>query len=53
MSIVNEHSKKYFDVKKFFENGFWNEMMVNNAIGRWITEEEAKEILGKDEASGD
>ena len=40
-----EHSAKYDTVKRHYDNGLWNEIMVRNAVGRWITEEEAEEIL--------
>lgn len=44
-----EHSKKYDLVKRYYDNGLWNAEMVNNAVGRWITKEEAAEILGGDQ----
>ena len=37
---------KFEKVKHYYENGLWTEQMVLNAIGRWITQEEADEILG-------
>lgn len=43
-----EHSAKYDTVKGYYDRGLWNEQMVNNAVGRWITKEEAAEILGGD-----
>lgn len=42
---MSEHSAKFKLVEKYFDNGLWNEDMVNNAVGRWITEDEAVEIL--------
>lgn len=42
-----EHSAKYEAVKRYYDEGLWNETMVRNAVGRWITEEEAEEILSQ------
>lgn len=40
-------SSKYSKVKFYYEQGLWNEIMVRNAIvKKWITQEEAEEILG-------
>lgn len=41
------HSKRFDKVKKYYDDGLWTEEMVRNAIGRWITEEEAEEIVSK------
>lgn len=39
---------KYEKVKKYYESGLWNEKRVCDAVAKgWITEEEAKEILGE------
>lgn len=43
-----EHSERFELVKKYFENGNWDENRVRKAVGKWITEEEFKEITGKD-----
>lgn len=43
-----EHSKNYEKVKKFYKMGIWSEKMVWNAVGKWITTEEYKEITGED-----
>lgn len=47
-----ERSPKFEIVKGYYERGLWNAQMVNNAVGRWITQEEAAELLGaeKEEA---
>lgn len=37
---------KYDIVKNYFDRRLWNEKMVINVIGRWITKEEAAEIIG-------
>ena len=42
------HSKKFDKVKEFYDNGIWNISRVHNAVGKWITEEEYKEITGQD-----
>ena len=44
------HSQNFEKVKGFYDAGLWNEKMVWNAVGRWITEEEYKEITGTDYA---
>ena len=41
-----EHSAKFDLVKYYYDTGRWNRRMVLNAVGRWITAEEAAEILG-------
>lgn len=38
-------SPKFEKVRHYFETGLWNETMVKNAIDRWITSEEAEQIL--------
>lgn len=40
-------SKNFKLVKDYYLKKLWNEEMVRNAIGRWITEEEADEIINK------
>lgn len=45
---MNEHSKNFEKVKKYYDNGIWNEARVYNAVGKWITAEEYKEITGED-----
>jgi len=40
-----EHSPKFNKVKDYYDRGLWNETMVRNAINKWITAEEAEEIL--------
>lgn len=42
---MNEHSAKFDKVKDYYDNGLWNKQMVLNAVGKWITDEEAEEIL--------
>ena len=39
-------SAKFDKVKDYYDTGRWNEKMVRNAVGRWITAEEADEIIG-------
>lgn len=41
-------SPKFEKVKEYYESGRWNRQMVLNAVGRWITQEEADIILGID-----
>ena len=41
------HSKNYDKVKKYYDDGFWNEARVRSAVVKgWITEEEFEEIVG-------
>ena len=43
------HSEKYEKVKRWYVLGVWDENRVRNAVKmEWITEEEFKEITGKD-----
>ena len=48
-----KHSKNYSKVKKYYEKGYWSKKWVYNAVGRWITAEEYKEIIGEDYESID
>lgn len=43
-----EHSKNYEKVKKYYEYKLWDERRVRLAVGRWITEDEYFEIVGKE-----
>lgn len=38
---------KYNRVMGFYRGGLWSLAMVRNAVGRWITAEEYKEITGQ------
>lgn len=41
-------SDNYKKVKKYYDKGLWSIDWVRKAVGRWITEEEFKEITGMD-----
>jgi len=41
------HSAKYQIVKNFYDRGLWSEARVRVAVGKWITREEAEEILAQ------
>lgn len=42
-----EHSKNFNKVKTYYDEGFWNEAKVRNAVVKgWITEAEFVEITG-------
>lgn len=43
-----EHSKNFEKVKTYYDDGMWNITKVHNAVGKWITAEEYKEITGED-----
>ncbi len=45
---MKEHSKNFEKVKKYYDNEMWSKTRVYNAVGKWITEEEYKEITGED-----
>lgn len=42
---MSEHSVKFDKVKDYYNKGLWTKEMVLNAIDRWITKEEAEEII--------
>lgn len=42
------HSKKFDRVNGYYDKGLLTSYMVRNAVGRWITAEEAEEILSKE-----
>lgn len=44
---MNEHSPKFGTVSDYYKNHLWNDEMVRNAVGRWITADEYAEIIGK------
>lgn len=41
---MNEHSARFEKVKGYYDRCLWNRQMVMNAVGKWITAEEAEEI---------
>lgn len=43
-----EHSKNFNLVKKYYDRNLWTKKMVYNAVGRWITADEYKEIASED-----
>lgn len=40
-------SKNYNKVKEYYDRGYWSKVRVQNAVGKWITEDEYKEITGE------
>lgn len=42
------HSKKFDRVKGYYDKGLWTADMVRNAVGKWITDDEADEILSEE-----
>lgn len=40
-------SKNFEKVKEYYEKGFWSKVRVQNAVGKWITEEEYENITGE------
>lgn len=45
---MKEHSKNFEKVKNYYDNRIWSKTRVYNAVGKWITEDEYKEIIGED-----
>ena len=43
-----EYSKNYEKVKYYYEKKLWEDWKVKNAVNKWITEEEYKEIVGEE-----
>lgn len=41
-------SANYKKVQNYYEKGLWSIDMVKNAVNRWITPEEYKQITGED-----
>lgn len=42
-----EHSKKFEQIKEWYEKGYWSQRKVYDAVGRLITAEEYEEIVGE------
>lgn len=40
------YSKNYEKVSGYYDRELWDIHKVNSAVGKWITEEEYKEITG-------
>lgn len=43
-----EHSKNFEKVMDYYRTNTWSINRVRLAVGKWITEEEFKEITGQD-----
>lgn len=43
-----QHSPNFEKVRTYYKKHLWKLEQVHNAVGKWITEEEYKEITGKD-----
>ncbi len=41
-------SKNFEKVKNYYDNDIWSKERVYNAVGKWITTEEYKQITGED-----
>ena len=46
-----EHSPKFNAVKAYYDARRWTRAMVMNAVGKWITANEAAEIVGSEETA--
>ena len=45
---MSSKSKNFNKVKEYYDRGLWSKTRVKNAVGKWITQEEYKEITGED-----
>lgn len=43
-----KHSKNFEKVKIYYDDRIWNKTRVQNAVGKWITAQEYKEITQED-----
>lgn len=43
---AKKYSKNFQKVRNYYDRGLWNIGRVHSAVGKWITEEEYKEITG-------
>ena len=43
-----DHSTKFNIVKAYYDAKRWTRAMVLNAVGKWISEAEAEEILNEE-----
>lgn len=41
------HSPNFSKVKYYYDNHLWDIQRVQNAVGKWITEEEFEEITSE------
>lgn len=46
MAKTVKHSKNFDKVKNYYDTKLWDINKVWNAVGKWITEDEYKEITG-------
>lgn len=46
-------SKNFEKVKGYYEKELWSKNRVYNAVGKWITEEEYRQITGEEYAAGE
>ena len=48
---MSSKSKNYNKVKEYYDRGLWSKTRVQNAVGKWITADEYKEITGEEYTS--
>ena len=41
-------SKNFEKVKEYYKKGLWSKARVQNAVGKWITSDEYREITGEE-----
>lgn len=47
--MENEHSEKFYLVKRYYDEGLWKKKAVRNAVVKgWITKGEYSEITGSE-----
>lgn len=45
---MSSKSKNFNKVKEYYDRGLWSKTRVKNAVCKWITADEYKEITGED-----
>ena len=53
MPNENQKSLKYNDIQNYYSHKLWTTKMVKDAVGRWLTEAEAREILNDPDSPWD
>lgn len=46
--MTTTHSEKFEKVRNYYKKRLWTIKQVHNAVGKWITAEEYREITGRD-----
>lgn len=46
-------SKNFEKVKEYYKKELWSKARVQNAVGKWITSDEYREITGEEYTKGE